>query len=99
MIRPSLDGGRGAGARNMQHDGGVVMLAGRGESTRMVYHALARHFAIDAVVLENSAPAGPFLMRRARKIGAKTVLGQILFQGLAEPWLKARARRRIAEIK
>jgi hypothetical protein len=78
---------------------GVVMLAGPGRSTRMVYHALARHLTIDAVILENAVAAVPFLLRRVRKVGTLPVFGQILFRTLATPWLRREARKRIEEVK
>jgi methionyl-tRNA formyltransferase len=83
----------------MRHNSGLIILAGPGESTRIVYHALSRHFDIDAVVVENLAPAVPFLIRRIKKIGPARVFGQVLFRTLAEPFLRAAARQRIAEIK
>jgi folate-dependent phosphoribosylglycinamide formyltransferase PurN len=79
--------------------GGVVMLAGQGESTPMVYHALAKHFPIDAVIVENAVPLSRLLARRVRKIGPRRVMGQVLFGALACPYLRAEARRRMAEIK
>ncbi len=79
--------------------GGVVMLAGQGESTAIVYHALAKHFPIDAVIVENAVALTRLLMRRVRKIGPRRVFGQVLFGALACPYLRAEARRRSLEIK
>src|SRR5579864_273109 len=78
---------------------GVVMLAGPGRSTPMVYHALERHFPVDAVIVENAVKTVPFLLRRVRKIGALPVFGQILFRVLATPWLSREARKRAEKIK
>jgi folate-dependent phosphoribosylglycinamide formyltransferase PurN len=82
----------------MADGAGVVMLAGPGRSTRMVYHALTRHFPIDAVIVEKPAAAVPFLLRRVKKIGALSVCGQLLFRALAAPWLRTEARKRIEQI-
>ena len=78
---------------------GVVMLAGPGRSTRIVYHALAREFSIHAVIIEDAVARAPFLVRRIKKLGFAAVAGQILFRSLAAPWLARSARQRIAEIK
>lgn len=78
--------------------GTIVLLAGRGESTPMVYNFLRRHFPIAAVILEERVPRRQFLEKRAQRLGWKTVAGQVLFRGLAVPWLRAASRRRRREI-
>jgi folate-dependent phosphoribosylglycinamide formyltransferase PurN len=77
----------------------LVLLAGPGESTRIVYHALAAEFDVAKVILEDPVPRSEFLRRRARRYGWAKVFGQALFVALIVPYLRFEARTRIAEIK
>ena len=76
----------------------VVLLAGKGESTRRLYHALAGEFAIARVVMEEPVPAWQFFRRRAAKYGWRRVFGQVLFIVFARLVLRPGARRRAGEI-
>jgi folate-dependent phosphoribosylglycinamide formyltransferase PurN len=76
----------------------IVMLAGRGESTNIVYHSLAKSFEIEKVILEDSVPRTEFIRRRVRKLGLARVAGQVLFRSLVVPGLRMTSRRRIREI-
>lgn len=58
----------------------VVLLAGKGISTNMVYHALKDKFDVVAVVIEQKESAWLFVKRRANKLGWGTAIGQVLFQ-------------------
>lgn len=78
--------------------GRVVLLATEGASTRIVYHALARRFPDVRVVLEEPVSRASLLRRRRERLGTVTVLGQILFMGVAAPLLRRRAVQRAAEI-
>jgi methionyl-tRNA formyltransferase len=75
------------------------MLAGRSETTRIIYSALSRRFGVDAVVLEEPIPKRDLLVRRARRLGVRRALGQALFQAALVPMLRRAAEDRIAEIK
>jgi phosphoribosylglycinamide formyltransferase 1 len=71
----------------------VVVLAGDGDSTWIVYNALRERFPISAVIVEESPSAIGILRRRARKLGWLTVVGQvafILFARLTERFSKPR---------
>jgi phosphoribosylglycinamide formyltransferase 1 len=57
----------------------VVLLAGDGDSTWIVYNALRESFALSAVVVEEAPSAAQILRRRARKLGWVTVAGQVAF--------------------
>lgn len=76
----------------------IVLLAGTGRSTAIVYNALCRDFAVAAVILEDKPSRFAMLKRRAKKMGWATVAGQTLFRGLVMPTLAALSRRRVTEI-
>lgn len=80
-------------------DARVVLLAADGESTRIVYHALSREFALAQVILENRVTRFQFLRSRARRYGWRTALGQALFVAIAVPLLECESRSRAAEIR
>ena len=68
----------------------VVLLAGDGDSTWVVYNALRGRFPISALIVEDDPPALPILRRRARRVGWLAVAGQVAFV------LYARATRRLS---
>jgi len=57
----------------------VVMLAGKGFSTRVMYHALKNDFNISAVILEEKPSSWRLLSRRVSKLGFSKVAGQVMF--------------------
>src|SRR3989442_1291317 len=77
----------------------VVLLAGQSASTNVVYHALRDEFPLVAVMVEAPVPGKVFLWRRVRKLGWRTVAGQLLFKTLVLPLLNLKSRRRIQAIK
>lgn len=77
----------------------VVLLAGRHESTNIVYQALRRDLPIDRVIIENPVSRVQFWRRRLTALGAGTVTGQILFQALVVPPLALLSRRRITALR
>jgi len=76
----------------------IAILATDCDSTRIVFNALNREFNVCAVILERPVPRGEFLRRRFRKLGVRTVAGQLAFRALIAPVLNRQAQRRIAEI-
>lgn len=78
--------------------GRVVLLAGDGPSTRVVYHHLVRDFPELRVVLEDGVPASQLLKRRMKTLGPLVVLGQVLFMGLVGRRLRRSAGPRVADI-
>ena len=76
----------------------VVLLAGGGESTNIVYHYLSARFDDLVAVTEDAVPRIELARRRAKRLGWATVAGQIVFVTAAMPLLRRRARRRIGEI-
>lgn len=77
---------------------GVVLLVDGSDLSRMIYHALAADFAIDAVIREAKVSRGPFLSRRVKKYGLRRVLGQIAFALFVVPFLKHGGARRWKQI-
>jgi folate-dependent phosphoribosylglycinamide formyltransferase PurN len=57
----------------------IVLLAGDGLSTRVMYHGLREEFDIVEVVLEDKPSALGMLRHRARKLGVIQTLGQFGF--------------------
>ena len=82
----------------MNAEGRIVLLAGRRESTNVVYHALADEFDIARVIIEEPVARVPFLKRRAKNVGLAKVIGQVLFRAIVPPLLRAISRRRRREI-
>jgi phosphoribosylglycinamide formyltransferase-1 len=77
----------------------IALLAVDGESTRVVYHALSREFALSQVILEKRIPRSQFLRSRARRYGWRRALGQALFVATAVPLLERESRSRAAEVR
>jgi folate-dependent phosphoribosylglycinamide formyltransferase PurN len=77
---------------------GVVLLVQPGDSSSIVYNALARSFDIAGVVMESEVSRRTLLSRRVRKLGLGTVLGQVAFRSMIVPPLARASRRRIREI-
>lgn len=83
----------------MTERGRVVILAGAGESTNIVYNALQRAIGVYRVIVEQGIPTNQLLRRRVEKLGVRTVIGQVLFKVMIESSLRRRARARLCEIK
>jgi folate-dependent phosphoribosylglycinamide formyltransferase PurN len=78
--------------------GRIVVLAGPGDSTNIVYNYLVPRFGDVLAVVEQPVPRMQIARRRAKRLGWPTVTGQMAFVGLAMPLLQWRARRRVTEI-
>lgn len=77
----------------------IVILAGAGGSTDIIYNSLKDGFRIKKVVIEEPVPRVQFLKKRIKKLGIFKVSGQILFQLFIIPFLRACSRKRTAELK
>jgi folate-dependent phosphoribosylglycinamide formyltransferase PurN len=77
---------------------GLVLLVDKGALSRIVYHALAEDFSIEAVIREERVARSTFLKRRLKRLGWRTVLGQIVFHQCIGPWLRRETARRSADI-
>jgi folate-dependent phosphoribosylglycinamide formyltransferase PurN len=83
-------------------DAPVLLLAGDGPSTRIVYHALRERLPTDRrleVVLEAPVPRSQLVRRRLKRLGFVPVVGQLLFMGAVVPALRSGALRRVEAIK
>lgn len=76
----------------------ILILAGKGSSTNIVYHSLKDEYDVMAVILENPVPRKEFLKRRIRKLGSRKVIGQVLFQFTIVPILNLASAKRKKEI-
>jgi len=76
----------------------IALLAGPGESTRIVYHALRRAFGDVTLVQEQKVSRAQLVRGRIRKLGLLAVLGQLAFLVLVEPLLRFLAKGRCREI-
>lgn len=83
----------------MSSRGRVVMIAGDGESTRLVYNALERAVGVHKIIVEGPVDRKQFLRRRVQKLGLGTVAGQLLFKAVVDKPLQLAARARIRAIK
>jgi folate-dependent phosphoribosylglycinamide formyltransferase PurN len=78
--------------------GGIVLLLDNSDLSRIVYHALVGEFSIEAVVREAAVPRWAFLKRRLKKLGWRTVWGQIVFAKCVVPLLRQEGSKRRADI-
>jgi folate-dependent phosphoribosylglycinamide formyltransferase PurN len=77
----------------------VALLGGRGQTSRIVFHALQCEFGVCVAVIEDPVSKAEFLQRRVKRLGWKRVAGQVLFTQLVVPILSREAKSRAAYIK
>jgi folate-dependent phosphoribosylglycinamide formyltransferase PurN len=78
--------------------GQIVLLAGPGDSTNIVYHYLRARFGAVTAVVEDPVDRILLARRRAKRLGWLKVSGQVAFVSLAMPLLRRAGSARIAEI-
>jgi folate-dependent phosphoribosylglycinamide formyltransferase PurN len=76
----------------------LVLLAGPGDSTNIVYHYLWARFDEVVAVVEEPVDRLRLAKRRAKRVGWPTVAGQIAFVAGVMPLLRRRGQGRISEI-
>lgn len=80
----------------------IIMLAGQGISTKLIYNALKSDFNIDKVLMTKSPSKKKLIKRRLMKLGGLYVLNQLLFQLIVVNILKLfsykRYRFRLTEL-
>lgn len=76
----------------------IVLLAGKGLSSRVMYNALANDFDVVAVIQEDPPSRRHLLTRRIRKLGLGKVAGQLLFMVYDRAVLQGRQQGRIDEL-
>ncbi len=77
----------------------VVLLAGRDESSNVVYHALAKVADVVSVIQEDPPSKMKVAKRRIKRLGVIRVADQVLFITLAIPILKRASVERIRAIR
>ncbi|CAN5496986.1 formyl transferase [soil metagenome] len=75
----------------------IVLLAGIGTSSNIIFHALTQKFNIEAVIIEAKENRKIFLKRRIKKLGFFTVTGQVLFQLIVVPVLNFLYKKKIKQ--
>lgn len=78
--------------------GRIIILAGKGVSSHIVYHALAKDFDIVKVVFEDAASRKLLIRKRIKRFGWMKVAGQLMFQTTIPQLLRKTSKRRIAAI-
>lgn len=77
----------------------LVLLAGRDDSSNIVYHALTEISDVVAVIEENPPSKLRMTKRRIKRLGLLRVADQLLFIALVVPILRARSLRRIEALR
>lgn len=77
----------------------IVLLAGPGESTNILFHALDAEFGVHRIIVETPVSQRQLLKRRTQKLGWRTVLGQIAFKLLIAGPLGRAAQPRLQALK
>lgn len=76
----------------------LIILAGKGVSTNILYNSLKNEYNIEAVILEGPVPRKEFIKKRIKKLGIGKVTGQILFQFSIAKYLELTSAKRKREI-
>jgi len=77
----------------------VVLLAGDGESTKLMFNGIKDEFFVERVIIENSKSKVQLIRRRIVTLGVFKVLGQVFFMIYNLLWLQKQSKKRIIEIK
>ena len=66
----------------------VLILAGKGESTRLMFNGIKDSFSVEKVIIEEPVPKKQLLTQRLKRFGLLKVIGQILFMAYNRILLK-----------
>ncbi|HMC99330.1 MAG TPA: hypothetical protein VKH37_04225, partial [Ferruginibacter sp.] len=77
-----------------RNDAKIVMLAGEGPSTNILYHALKNDIDIERIILEEPVDRKTFLKKRINKLGFWKVSGQVFFQLIIAKFLNFTSSKR-----
>ena len=66
----------------------VLILAGKGESTRLMFNGIKDSFSVEKVIIEEPVPKKQLLTQRLERFGLLKVIGQILFMAYNSILLK-----------
>jgi methionyl-tRNA formyltransferase len=76
----------------------IVLLAGKGISSNIVFHAIDQQFGVHTAIVEHERNMVTFLRRRIKRLGIGVVVGQVLFRIVVVTTLELLSRRRIEDI-
>lgn len=83
----------------MRRQDTIALICADGDSTRAIYSALRAEFSVVKVIMEQPVSRLQMAKRRAKRLGAIKVLGQVLFVACVVPVLHRSAAARIREIE
>ncbi len=83
----------------MNNDKKILILAGKGFSTNVIFQAIHQVFGVHAIVLEQKEPTKKFLQRRIKKLGYFETAGQLAFQALVVPVLRSSASKYVQSLR
>lgn len=76
----------------------IVLVATDCDTTRIVYHYLKQYFTFEKVIIEDKPSRKELIKRRIKKLGIKTVAGQLLFQTIGVKYISFGSKKRIHKI-
>jgi len=76
----------------------IILLAGRGDSSKYMFNGLKDEYEILNVIIEESVSKKIFIQRRIKNLGILTVFGQLLFQTICVKILFYFSKKRVKEI-
>lgn len=76
----------------------IVLLAGDGLSTKIVFNSINQKHGVFVAIVEKKESSKVFIKRRIKRLGYITVFGQILFQTLIAKFLASVSKKRQTEI-
>lgn len=76
----------------------IVLLCGKGLSSRIVFNALNERYDRVIAIIESGESKTLFLKRRIKRLGLVVVVGQVLFQVLIVKTLEVLSKKRIQEL-
>lgn len=77
----------------------VVLLAGKGNSTKYIYNGIKESVNIESVLLCESGSRKKMIQRRIHNLGLLTVINQLLFQTIISKFIKLFSKRLIVKRK
>jgi len=75
----------------------IVMLVDRSDLSRIMYHALSRHYPIAKVIVEDSPSKKVLIQKRIKRLGLFRVAGQLVFMVFSK-LTRPLSKKRVADI-
>ena len=76
----------------------IILLAGSGQSTNIIYNAINQKFGVSTVIIEAPESSKVYFKRRIKRLGILTVIGQILFLISIPKLLRLLSKKRLNSI-